>query len=287
MPTVAVIGCGRFGPHLARNLAAAGARVQVTDRHPERTASVAARLHVEAVSLEQAWEADAVVVATPPSSHAALARTALAAGCDVLVEKPMTTATAEADALVAQAERTGRILMVDHTALFEPGFARLFGARDGAIRVETQRFGACPHAGWGREQALWDLAPHDLAVLDALFGPGEVADAHWTREGAHIGLNYGPVTAAVSVGWSEPSATRRRVRLQGAEPRIVTPAPGVPDPEPLAGVAKAFLEACRTREPPQSDGRLGARVVRAIDRAREACGVPRASRSRADSPESR
>ncbi len=275
MRTVAVIGCGRFGPHLARNLAKLDVRVVVSDRHPERADAVAGALGLEAVPIDGIWTADAVAIATSADSHAPLAHRALDAGCDVLVEKPFTLNGDDADALVARAHRLNRILMVDHTPLWEPGFSTLstHAQSERVDHAETWRIGPAPPGLSSPTEALWDLAPHDLAVLDALFGPARVFDASWTACGAVMQLqHHSGVTSRVEVGWA-PERTRR-VRLVGRTTCVVEPPATLPDPEPLAGVARAFVEAIQTRSTPRSDGELGARVVGLVESAAHRFAAP-------------
>src|SRR6266540_6701981 len=119
---VAVIGCGYWGPNLVRNFAEiAGARVvAVSDLQAERMASIAARYPTVRTTTDHRDllrdpAVEAVVIATPVSTHFELARQALEAGRHVLVEKPMATSCEEAERLIELAERRGRTLMVDHT----------------------------------------------------------------------------------------------------------------------------------------------------------------------------
>jgi predicted dehydrogenase len=116
---------------------------------------------------------DAVVIATPVASHYALAKYAIDRGKHVLVEKPICSSSDEAAYLVAAAERANVILMVDHTFVFHPVVRKL---------SEMARAGGLGHVSYydslrinlGLFQpdvnVLWDLAPHDLSIIDHLFG---------------------------------------------------------------------------------------------------------------------
>ncbi|MCA1595631.1 MAG: Gfo/Idh/MocA family oxidoreductase, partial [Chloroflexi bacterium] len=122
---VAQVGCGYWGPNLLRNLLVQPqCRVKwLVEASPERRAYVERSFErVTAIpELSQALEdpeVDAVVVATPASTHFAVVKQCLQAGKHVLVEKPVATSTVEADTLVTLANRAGCILMVGHTFLY-------------------------------------------------------------------------------------------------------------------------------------------------------------------------
>ncbi|MEZ4318781.1 MAG: Gfo/Idh/MocA family oxidoreductase [Myxococcota bacterium] len=280
---VAVLGCGSFGPHLVRNLAEAGVDdLVVFDPHEDRRERVAHAIPgVRAVpSVDAALHADAVVVTTPPDTHAALATLALEAGCHVLVEKPMTVNPHTARALVDLAFARERVLAVDHTALYEPAFTALQRglAELGHVRgIHTVRRGR-----GSAVDELWDLAPHDLAVLDALWGPW--SDVTCTRVAevrrAEITLTWddGRI-ATVTVEAGSPQ-TERATELVGDRGRLGVNALTHRGPvEPLRAVVDDFLRAIRTGVPTRSGGRLGARVVDAIAEA------VRTSRARAGTPD--
>jgi predicted dehydrogenase len=197
---VALIGCGAWGENLLRTLAARErARVvAVADPDPARLgrARAIAPGARGVPSLDEALAAgvDAVVIATPPASHADLALRALEAGADVLVEKPLALGVADAERCAARAAALGRIGMVGHLLRFHPAVARLLDlARDGrlgrltgmsATRRSTRVGGGFGGAAGlvpaeppsvdrdagGAWPALWALGPHDLSVLRALDG---------------------------------------------------------------------------------------------------------------------
>src|SRR5262249_47399301 len=112
---------------------------------------------------------DAVVIATPASSHYPLALRCLDAGKHLLIEKPLTRTSAEARDLIARAQRTGRVLMVDHTFVYSPVIHRakqLINAGElGEIQyVDSVRI----NLGLVQRDinVIWDLAPHDLSIID-------------------------------------------------------------------------------------------------------------------------
>ena len=125
---VAVIGCGDWGPRHVRNFSA-NERVDlrvVADLDPEKLAAVAQRFPgVETTTdtdrVMQDAALDAVVIATPTETHYRLSRQALTRGKHVLCEKPLTLCASESEDLCRCAAETGRIMMVGHVFLFNPG----------------------------------------------------------------------------------------------------------------------------------------------------------------------
>src|SRR5262245_5883428 len=173
--TVAQIGCGYWGPNVLRNFSAQpGCAVKfVAEINPERQAYVRANFPRSEVvdSLDAILndsQVDAVVVATPASSHYALAKKILESGKHVLVEKPLATSTAHADELVSLAEASGKLLMVGHTFLYNAAvrYARKLLADEelGQLYyIYSQRL----NLGQVRSDvnAWWNLAPHDVSIL--------------------------------------------------------------------------------------------------------------------------
>ena len=121
---IGIIGCGYWGPNLIRNFSACPATevVAVCDANPARLATIGQTYsHMKlASSVDQLLDLplDAVAIATPVSTHFAIAQRCLEAGLHVLVEKPLAANVHEAQALIDLADRQQRILMVDHTYLF-------------------------------------------------------------------------------------------------------------------------------------------------------------------------
>ncbi|MFT3773927.1 MAG: Gfo/Idh/MocA family oxidoreductase [Minicystis sp.] len=173
---VALVGCGGWGRNILRVLVESPRAyvVAVADPHPQRQAFASGLAPQAAIvpSLDEALAAqpDAVVIATPPHTHAALAFTALAAGADVFVEKPLATRAADAERLAAKAAALGRVAMVGHLLRYHPAVVRLIEiAASGALgplrRFEASRLSA---AGDRSASAIWTLGPHDFSVLHAL-----------------------------------------------------------------------------------------------------------------------
>jgi predicted dehydrogenase len=223
-----LIGLGYWGPNYAR----------VLQELPEAELAVACDLQEEAldvVRLRQpsvratrdpaevvgAEDVDAVIVATPTSTHYSLALVALEAGKHVLCEKPLAESAAQCDELIAAAARADRILFVGHTFIYNPAVRQMRGLIE---RGELGRILYCHAARTGLGpirsdvNALWDLAPHDLSILFHLVGRDPVSVSaigeSFVQPGVedvsflHMRFEDG-VLGAVHVSWLDPYKVRR------------------------------------------------------------------------------
>jgi predicted dehydrogenase len=180
---VGVVGFGYWGPNLVRNLSSSehfdlAAIADRSDAPRAKAARAYPGVQVMADGRELIGRADvdAVAIATPVASHFELAAAALDAGKHVLLEKPMCASVAEAEELVARAARARRVLMVNHTFLFTNAvqtMARI--VRDGELGKICYFDSMRVNLGLFQPDVncLWDLAPHDLSIIDHIFG-GEV-----------------------------------------------------------------------------------------------------------------
>jgi predicted dehydrogenase len=184
---IGVAGLGYWGPNLARNFAALpgctvawlcdadeAARAKLRLAHPD------AREADDLEALLADPDLDAVVLATPVPSHAALAEQVLRAGKHCFVEKPLAQSVADAERVVAAAQEADRILMVGHLLLYHPGVTRLTElVRGGELGDVHYLYGNRLNLGKLRadENALWSLGAHDVSVVLHLAGeePSEVA----------------------------------------------------------------------------------------------------------------
>ena len=175
---IGVIGYGYWGPHLVRNFAELrGAQVTVcADVREERLALARKRypfmkVTAHAQQILDDESVDAVVIATPTSTHYPLVKAALERGKHVLVEKPLAGSVAEAGELRALADRRRLVLMVDHTFIFTGAVQRMKEIIDAGELGELYYFDAV-RVNLGLFQSdtdvLWDLAPHDLSILTHL-----------------------------------------------------------------------------------------------------------------------
>lgn len=222
-----IIGWGYWGPKIARNLESLP-QVVVT-----KVADLDAR-RLTPLSLSQPWvqtttqvedifhsDVDGIIIATPVRTHYQLAKQALLQGKHVLVEKPLTASVAEAEELVALAEKQQRILMAGHTFEYNPAVNELrklvqSGDLGKIYCIEAERV----NLGLFRSDinVIWDLAPHDISILLYLFGkkPAQIkvqAHAHvqpHIHDVAHLDLSFADGMAAhIHVSWLHPCKIRR------------------------------------------------------------------------------
>jgi predicted dehydrogenase len=164
---------------------------------------------------------DAVIVATPTSTHAALTTRALEAGKHVLCEKPLASTVAECDEVIEAAEQAERVLMVGHTFIYNPAVRRMKEFVDGG-ELGAIRYCHAARTGLGpiRQDvnALWDLAPHDISIILYLFDrkPLEVVanGESYLRDGTEdvvfvtVRLED-HILANIHLSWIDPYKTRR------------------------------------------------------------------------------
>ena len=177
---VGVVGLGYWGPNLARNFAnLPGCQLRwvcdESDTQRERLADTfrGARFASHLDELLADDELDAVALATPVPSHAALAERVLAAGKHCFVEKPLAQSAADAERVVSAAADAGRTLMVGHLLEYHPGVRKLKEIADsGALGDIHYVYSNRLNLGQLRadENALWSLGAHDVSVLLHLAG---------------------------------------------------------------------------------------------------------------------
>lgn len=176
MIKVGVIGYGYWGPNLVRNFSEApGSKViAVSDLRPERLAQVQARYPgvkttVDHRELFADPDVDAVIVATPVATHFDLVMQALHAGKHVLVEKPLAASAEQGERLLEEAARCKRVLMVDHTFVYTGAVRKIKQLVDSASLGQLYYYDSV-RVNLGLFQhdvnVLWDLAVHDLAIMD-------------------------------------------------------------------------------------------------------------------------
>jgi predicted dehydrogenase len=188
---VGVVGLGYWGPNLARNFdRLPGAALRwICDADEEKRARWApqfpsTRATGDLDDLLSDPELDAVVIATHVPSHPVLAIRALEAGKHVFVEKPLAQSVAEAEQVVAAAEKAGRTLMVGHLLEYHPGVERLKEIADsGELGDLHYIYSNRLNLGKLRadENALWSLGAHDVSVMLRLVGE-EPIEARATGE---------------------------------------------------------------------------------------------------------
>jgi predicted dehydrogenase len=177
---IGIVGAGHWGPNLIRNLhnRVSSEVVWVADRDPKRLEQVKSRFPGMQTTADFAQliadpRVQAVVIATPTSTHHELTRAALLAGKDVLVEKPITSNAAQGQELVTLAAERGRVLMVGHVFLFNGGVRRV------KKYIEDGELGRVYYLSMQRTNlgpirvdvnAAWDLASHDISIASYWLG---------------------------------------------------------------------------------------------------------------------
>lgn len=237
---VGVLGCGYWGPKLARNfheLPHSGLAM-VADLREDRLADVK-QLYPH-VTVTRDYQdllgdaVDAVVIATSVNSHYRLAKTALLAGKHVLIEKPITRYSSQAQELIEIAAERGLTLMVGHTFEYNPAVE--------AVREIVQReelgkvyYFNSTRANLGLLQpdinVMWDLGPHDISMIRFILGDDPVkVSAHGTacinperglHEVVYMNLffnNY--IMANLRLSWLSP-VKRRRLTVVGSKKMLV------------------------------------------------------------------
>jgi predicted dehydrogenase len=179
---VAIVGAGYWGPNLVRNVQASeeSRLLWVCDLDPDRAHKATGRYSTVGItdSLDQVLSDDAVgavMIATPARTHRDLAMACLAAGRHVLIEKPLAWTLAEGEELVAAARTKGLVLMCDHTYCYTPAVRRIreliqSGELGDIHYVDSVRI----NLGLVQPDidVFWDLAPHDLSILDFILPEG-------------------------------------------------------------------------------------------------------------------
>jgi predicted dehydrogenase len=222
-----VLGWGYWGPKIARNLNslphASVTNVADTDAHRLAAFAVNQPWVQTTTQIEDIFhsDVDAIVIATPVSTHFQLAREAILHGKHVLVEKPLTASVSEAEELVALAREQQRVLMVGHTFEYNPAVNELrklvqSGELGKIYCIEAERV----NLGLFRRDinVIWDLAPHDISILLYLLDKTPVkvkvqAHAHvqsHIEDVAHLDLGFADgMNAHIHVSWLHPCKIRR------------------------------------------------------------------------------
>lgn len=227
---VAVVGAGYWGPNLARNLSASPAWELrwVCDLDVERARQVAAvgahtRTADDLDAVLDDPHVDAIAVATPARTHAEVALRCLEAGRHVLVEKPLATSPADGHKLVTVARDRGVQLMCDHTYCYTPAVQRIADlVQDGTLGRIQYIDSVRVNLGLVQDDidVIWDLAPHDLSILDFVLPPGLRPSAVAAFGSDPVGAGHACVAylvlqladgalAHVHVNWLSPTKIRR------------------------------------------------------------------------------
>lgn len=236
---IAVAGYGYWGPNLARNFAETegATMVMLCDTNPQRL--IQANKRFPAVTCASDFNealrdpaVNAVAIATPAHTHYELARLSLNADKHVLVEKPLTMRVDQAEELVMLAEKKGLVLMVDHVFIYSPPVLKMKelvtqGRLGKLFFIDSIRInlGLLQHD----INVVWDLAPHDLSIVDFLLDRppaslsafGAIHANHEIEDVAYINLDYGDgLIANFHVNWLSPVKVRQMI-LGGGERSLI------------------------------------------------------------------
>jgi predicted dehydrogenase len=237
MLRVGVIGYGYWGPNIVRNFHGQEQSrvVAVCDRSPQSVQRVRRAYPEIPVTnnfsdLVTATDIDAIAVVTPVWTHFELAKAALMNGKHVFVEKPFTTSTAQAEELIELAELKNLKIMVDHTFLFTGAVKRIRQFIDDGTLGDLYYYDST-RLNLGLFQhdidVIWDLAPHDLSIMDYLIT--EKPDAVVVTGEQHLNgcadvafmtLYYpNKIIGHINVNWLSP--VKVRMTLIGGEKKML------------------------------------------------------------------
>ena len=306
---VGVVGAGAMGMNHLRVYDALPAAdlVEVVEPDPDRAAAIADAYDVTVHDTVDALEtAEAVTVAVPNAAHRRVAVACLERGMDVLVEKPLATSVADAEAIVAAARDADRILQVGHIERFNPAVEVLTALVDEleVFAVEAHRLGPF-NEHLSSESVIHDLMVHDLDIITALipepidavsamgiarrsdqldhavaslqFDSGIIAQltASHVTHGKVRTLAVTARDAYVTLNYQDQRLTIHRRGLEqtttvedrpGYRTETVTETPYVQTGEPLQRELAHLLTCVRTRERPRVDGAAGLAAITLAER---------------------
>jgi predicted dehydrogenase len=296
---VGLVGCGRWGRHILRDLVSLGCDVPVVARSVESVARATEGGAAAIVpSVGELPDLDAVVVATTTSTHAAVLDEVLGRGAPVFCEKPLTDDPEAAKRLAAHAP--GSLFVMDKWR-YHPGVIELAAiARErrlgGVAGISTTRIGwGIPHDD---VDPVWVLAPHDLAIALEVMGSipsphsavGQLVDGHVVRLSAHlqgggwwhtfevsarspvrsrrIELHCDDGVAVLAGAWDEHISVFFSDESEPEEARIETPGE-----LPLLAQLRVFVEHVRGGPAPKSSASEGAATVATLAELRRLAGA--------------
>ena len=232
-----VIGYGYWGPNVVRNLMSlegaevtAIAEISPTAQARARKAYPSIKITPSATEVISSPRTDVVAIVSPVWTHYELTKAALQSGKHVFVEKPFTSTAAQGEELVNLAQQKNLKIMVDHTFLFTGAVKRIGQLiREGALGSLYYYDSTRVNLGLFQHDinVLWDLAPHDLSIMDYLIGAkpdGVVATGQGHLNGhedvAFMTLYFPEkVIAHINVNWLSP--VKVRTTLIGGEKRMI------------------------------------------------------------------
>lgn len=315
---IAVVGCGYWGKNLVRNFAELEALHAICDADPQKLKNLKsaypwANLETDYLRMLQNEEVEGVVVSTPAALHYEMARQALLAGKDTFVEKPFTTSSRDAQELVKLAEKQQRVLMVGHLLLYHPAVQMLREyIQAGELGEIYYLYSTRVNLGQIRrdENALWRLAPHDIAIFIYLLEESPVViSAQGSSylqpnfvDVAFVTLKFGKALAHIHASWLDPHKIRQltvvgskkmavfddmepeyklRIYNKGVMSSTLLARSGeatfpqVKPAEPLFLECQEFIRCVAERKQPLSDAKLGLTVVETLEALQQLLEVSR------------
>ena len=291
---VAVVGVGKFGQHHVRVYSELpeAELLGVYDIDAARAAEIAAQYHCRAFAslVELTGQVQAASVAVPTEQHAAIAQRLLDAGIDVLVEKPMARAVAEADQMIATAERRGRVLQIGHLERFNPAVEAARAIARSPLFFEAHRLSPFSPRSLDVDVVM-DLMIHDLDIVLSLveseveeiravglavltpkfdianvrvaFANGCVANFTASRVSTERvrKLRWFQPQEYISVDYARQDAVVITVEKAGPLPMLSHRRLAPAQQEPLRRQLESFLMAVRERRTPEVSGNDGRRAL--------------------------
>jgi predicted dehydrogenase len=238
MINVGVVGYGYWGPNVARNFnETPGARVVAISDADDGSLKRAAqsypeiRMAKDCQDLVTASDIDVIAIVTPVSSHFEIAKAALSNGKHIFIEKPFTASVAQAEQLIELADKKRLKIMVDHTFLFTGAVKKIKELIDDGVLGDLYYFDSI-RVNLGLFQkdvnVVWDLAPHDLSIMDHLIDKEPTAVmatgvAHFNNQledVAYITVYFPDnVIAHLNVNWLSP--VKIRTTLIGGQKKML------------------------------------------------------------------
>lgn len=303
---IGVIGAGNWGKNVVRNFDELGVLSAVAEASAETRSLLAEQypavdLFEDFAPILESEKIEGVAVVTPAPTHFEIVKSALEAGKDVFVEKPMTLKKEEASLLVDLADKSDRILMVGHLLLYQPAIQWIKTQLDEglvgkvySLHQERVKLGRARYV----ENVTWSLGVHDLAVLlylvdeepDQIFASGHCGLTEEVEDDVYVHLSFpSGIKAHLHNSWLWPENRRgltivgesgmlvydevnqrvihhrktidRDLQNQDFGEEIVYTGSG----QPLAIELQHFLDCCSMRQTPISDGRNGLKVISALE----------------------
>ena len=312
---VAVAGVGYWGKNLVRNFYELGSLAALCDDQESVEATYSKKysglkFYRKFADVLADPSITAVTLATPAVTHYEMAKAALEAGKDVLVEKPLAINVKHGEELVRLAEAKGRVLMVGHILRYHPAVLKLNELiKNGALGKINYVYSNRLNIGKIRteENILWSFAPHDISVMLALLN--EMPSKISCNGGAYLNEDVSDVTmssfdfpsgvrAHIFVSWLHPIKEQRLVVVGSekmavfddtAEHKLVlyphkvewknriptavkaeAEVVALEEGEPLRAECQHFIDCVSLRKSPVSNGQEGLRVLRVLDACQRA-----------------